>query len=194
METLMGLIVGIGLSAACGFRVFVPLLGLSIASMSGHLTLAPGFEWIGTKTALFTFSVATVLEIGAFYIPWLDHLLDVIATPTAIVAGAIMTASMVGDMSPYLRWSLAIIAGGGAAGIVQAGTVAGRAATTAHGGGHLNFIFSTGELLGSILTTLLAILLPIVCFLVFILVSYKAIRMIASSSLFHKFTHKHVGK
>lgn len=189
----MGLIIGIGLSAACGFRVFVPLLGLCIASMSGHLTLAPGFEWIGTKTALFTFSVATVLEIGAFYIPWLDHLLDVIATPAAIVAGTIMTASMVGDMSPYLRWSLAIIAGGGAAGIVQAGTVAGRATTTAHGGGHLNFIFSTGELLGSILTTFLAILLPIVCLLVFILVSYKAIRMIASSSLFHKFTHKHVG-
>src|SRR6267378_5007073 len=116
METLMSICLGIGLSAACGFRVFVPLLIMSIASLSGHLSLAHGFEWIGSYPALISFSVATCLEIAGYYIPWLDHLLDTMATPAAIVAGTIVTASMMTDVSPLLKWTLAIIAGGGAAG------------------------------------------------------------------------------
>ena len=83
METLLAISLGIGLSAACGFRVFVPLLVMSVASLSGHLTLAPGFQWIGSYPALVTFSVATFAEIAGYYIPWVDHLLDTIATPAA---------------------------------------------------------------------------------------------------------------
>jgi hypothetical protein len=76
METILGLIIGIGLSAACGFRVFVPLLGLSLAALTGHLDLSPGFEWIGSWVAFLAFATATVLEIGAYSIPWFDHLMD----------------------------------------------------------------------------------------------------------------------
>jgi hypothetical protein len=93
METTLGLIVGIGLSAACGFRVFVPLLGMSIAAHSGYVTLAPGFEWLGTREALIAFSAATVIEIAAYYIPWVDNTLDALTTPLAVVAGTILTAS-----------------------------------------------------------------------------------------------------
>src|SRR5712664_1230066 len=110
METVLSICLGIGLSAACGFRVFVPLLIMSIASLSGHLTPAHGFEWIGSYPALVAFSVATALEIAGYYIPWVDHLLDTIASPAAIIAGTIITASMVGGMSPLLKWTLAVIA------------------------------------------------------------------------------------
>src|SRR5436190_19684327 len=129
MEIFLSLCLGIGLSAACGFRVFVPMLIMSIASLSGHLSLAHGFEWIGSYPALIAFSVATCLEVAGYYIPWLDHLLDTIATPAAIVAGTIITASMVTDVSPLLKWTLAIIAGGGAAGMVQGTTVLARGAS-----------------------------------------------------------------
>src|SRR5215475_13958065 len=112
METLLSICIGIGLSAACGFRVFVPLLAMSIAALSGHLTLAQGFAWIGSYPTLIAFSVATCLEIAGYYIPWVDHLLDTIATPAAIIAGTIVTASMVTDVSPFLKWTLAVIAGG----------------------------------------------------------------------------------
>src|SRR6266404_582426 len=98
METLLSICVGIGLSAACGFRVFVPLLVMSIAALSGHLTLAHGFEWIGSYPALVAFAVATCLEIAGYYIPWVDNLLDTIATPAAIIAGTIITAAMVTDV------------------------------------------------------------------------------------------------
>jgi hypothetical protein len=164
METLLGLVVGIGLSAACGFRVFVPLLGMSIASLMGYLSLSSGFEWIGSWPALIAFATATLFEIGAYYIPWLDHLMDTIATPAAIVAGSIVTASMIGHVSPFLKWSLAIIAGGGVAGAVQSGTVAVRGLLTSTTGGLGNFLLATTELFGSVLTTVFAILIPIVCF------------------------------
>jgi hypothetical protein len=160
METFLSICVGIGLSAACGFRVFVPMLVMSIASLSGHLTLAHGFEWIGTYPALIAFSVATCLEIGGYYIPWVDHMLDTIATPAAIVAGTVVTASAVGDMSPFLRWTLAVIAGGSAAGLVQGATVVTRGASTLSTGGLGNPLVATLELAGAVVTSVLAIVMP----------------------------------
>jgi hypothetical protein len=161
METLLSVCVGIGLSAACGFRVFVPLLVMSIAALSGHLTLAHGFEWIGSYPALVAFSVATCLEIAGYYIPWVDHLLDTVATPTAIIAGTVVSASMVTDMSPFLKWSLAVIAGGGAAGLIQGTTVIMRGASTATTGGLANPLFATIELGGAVVTSLVALLIPV---------------------------------
>ncbi len=161
METITGVLIGIGLSAACGFRVFVPLLVMSIASLSSHLTLASGFAWIGSYPALIAFSVAMCLEIAGYYIPWVDHLLDTIASPAAVVAGTIITASMVTNTSPFLKWTLAIIAGGGVAGLVQGTTVLARGLSTAGTGGLGNPLFATIELGGSLVMSIMAVLAPI---------------------------------
>jgi phosphoglycerol transferase MdoB-like AlkP superfamily enzyme len=126
METVLAICLGLGLSAACGFRVFVPLLGINVAALAGHVVLAEGFQWIGTWPAFACFLTATVLEVSAYYVPWVDNLLDTIATPAAVVAGTMATASVVTDMSPLLRWTLAVIAGGGLAAVVQTGTVTWR--------------------------------------------------------------------
>ncbi|MCH2206744.1 MAG: DUF4126 domain-containing protein [Lentisphaerales bacterium] len=164
METLstvmLAACVGIGLSAACGFRIFVPMLGLSIAANSGQLQLASGFDWIGSPVALVAFAVATIIEVGAYYVPWVDNLLDSIATPAAVVAGTIATGSMTGEMSPFLQWGLALVAGGGTAGVVQAGSVLVRGTSSATTGGLGNPIVSTGELAGSATITFLAIFIP----------------------------------
>jgi len=163
METLLGIAVGIGLSAACGFRVFVPLLVMNLASLSGQLHLASGFAWIGSYYATVAFATATIVEVVGYYIPWLDHVLDIVATPAAIIAGTVATASMATDMSPFLRWTLALIAGGGIAGFVQGTTVALRAKSSVTTAGIGNPLVSTLELVGSIMTALLAILVPILC-------------------------------
>jgi len=162
-ETLLGITVGIGLSAACGFRVFVPLLAMNLASLTGNLYLSSGFEWIGNYYATIAFGTATVVEILAYYIPWLDHILDLIASPAAIVAGTIATASMVMDISPFLRWTLAIIAGGGVAAIVQGVTVTLRTKSSVLTAGAGNVLVSSAELVGSIITALLAMIVPMVC-------------------------------
>ncbi|MBA4150672.1 MAG: DUF4126 domain-containing protein [Verrucomicrobia bacterium] len=178
MEAMLGLLIGIGLSAACGFRVFVPLLIMSIAAHSGHLELSAGFQWIGSDVAIAAFALATILEIAAYYVPWLDNALDSIATPAAIIAGTIVTAAMISDMSPFLKWTLAAIAGGGAAGLVQTATVLTRGASTATTGGLANPIFATVELGGALLTSTLAIWVPLVAvvlFLLFAVLVYKKV-------------------
>lgn len=160
METVLSICLGIGLSAASGFRVFVPLLAMSIASLSGHLALAHGFQWIGTYPALIAFSVATCMEVAAYYIPLVGHLLDILATPSAIAAGIIISASVITEMSPLTKWALAIIAGGGAAGLVQGSTVLVRGASTATSGGLGNLVVATFELAGAVVTSILALVAP----------------------------------
>jgi len=178
METLLGIAAGIGLSAACGFRVFVPLLVMNLASLTGHLHLGPGFEWIGTIHGTVAFGTATLVEILAYYIPWLDHVLDLITSPAAIVAGAIITASMGMDLSPFLKWTLAIIAGGGAAAIVQGVTVAIRTKSSALTAGMGNPLVASAELAGSVITALLAILVPILCIILISLFCFFVIRKV----------------
>ena len=169
-ETLLGIAVGIGLSAACGFRVFVPLLIMNLATLTGHLHLAPGFEWIGSYYATIAFGTATIVEVLAYTIPWLDHILDLISSPAAIIAGMVVTASVVMDVSPFLKWTLAIIAGGSAAAIVQGVTVTLRTKSSALTAGAGNILVSSAELAGSMITALLAIIAPILCLILIALI------------------------
>jgi len=173
---VMAILIGLGLSAACGFRIFVPLLVAAIAAKAGHLQLAAGWDWIGSTTAIVAFSIATALEIAAYYVPWLDNLLDTVATPAAVVAGILITAGVAGDVSPLLRWSLAVIVGGGAAGLVQVGTAAVRATSTATTAGTANPAVSTAEAGFSLSLSLLAVIVPIVAAVIVILMLFMALR------------------
>ena len=162
LDTLLSLCLGVGLAAACGFRVFVPLLVTSIAAQTGHLTLAGGFDWIGSKPALVVFAAATLIEILAYYVPWIDNLLDVIAGPAAVVAGIVITASVVSDVDPVLRWTLAVIAGGGAAAATQGATTLVRHVSSWATAGIGNHLVSTGEAVGSVTLSAMSILAPLV--------------------------------
>ncbi|NJD55844.1 MAG: DUF4126 domain-containing protein [Nitrospirae bacterium] len=166
MENLLSICLGIGMSAACGFRVFIPLLVMSIASLSGHLTLSQGFQWIGTYPAFMAFATASVLEIAAYYIPWVDNLIDTIAGPAAVVAGILVAASSIIHMDPLLKWSLAIIAGGGTAAIFHGSTALVRGASTALTGGVGNHAVATAELGMSAGLSILAIALPLLSIIV----------------------------
>jgi len=141
----------------------VPLLVMNLASLTGHLHLSPGFEWMGSHYTSIAFGTATLVEVLAYYIPWLDHILDLIASPAAIIAGILATASMVMELSPFLKWTLALIAGGGAAAVVQGVTVLLRAKSSALTAGTGNVFVSSFELVGSIITALLAVIVPMVC-------------------------------
>jgi len=176
METWLSIATGIGLAAACGFRVFVPLLIVSTAAFTGHLVLAPGTWWLGTLPTLIALGTATVLEVAGYFIPWMDHALDLLATPTALVAGALAAASVTGDLPPVVRWFVAIVAGGGSAGLVQGATTLLRLKSTALTGGVANPLVSVFELLGATLTALLALFLPLACLLTLALICTAAFR------------------
>ncbi|MGD9523155.1 MAG: DUF4126 domain-containing protein [Gemmatimonadales bacterium] len=150
------------LSAACGFRIFAPFLVLSAAAMGGFYTPADELSWIGSWTAVALFGTATAVEVLAYYIPWADNLLDTIATPAAMVAGVVASASVLGELPPALQWTLAAVAGGGAAGLVQAATVLLRGASSTTTGGLGNSVISTTELVFAVSVAVLALLAPFV--------------------------------
>jgi hypothetical protein len=160
MDTAFSILAGLGLAAACGFRVFVPLLVASLAVHAGWLEPSPEFAWLGSTAAVVAFAVATALEVAAYYVPWLDHALDTLASPAAVVAGTVVMASMAVEVDPFVRWTLAIIAGGGVAATVQTGTVAARGASFSFSGGLTNPAVSTMELGGAVVTSALAVLSP----------------------------------
>ncbi|MCJ0829580.1 DUF4126 domain-containing protein [Acinetobacter sp. NIPH1876] len=180
METILGLCIGVGLSAACGFRVFVPLLAMSIATLLGWYEPAKGFEWLAIPSVCMALGFATICEIAAYYVPWVDNLLDTIATPAAVVAGTVTTMAVSsGEMSQFATWAAALIVGGGTAGVVQMSTVAARGVSTATTGGLGNFVISTGELIGSIVLSILAFIMPVVItvlVIIFIIIAARWIR------------------
>jgi len=171
----MSIMIGVALSATCGFRVFVPLLAVNIGTRAldadgqPRIELAGGFDWLSSDIALMVFLVATLFEIGGYYIPWIDNLLDTIASPASIVAGTVITASFVTGMDPWLQWLLGVIAGGGAAGAVQATTVVTRASSTVTTGGLGNPIVASVETSGAFLGSALSIVAVEFAIVVFVL-------------------------
>lgn len=167
-EIILSIIMGLGLSAACGFRVFVPLLVVSMAAHSGHLTLGESWLWLGSDAALILFGTATVIEICGYYLPVVDHFLDVISAPAATVAGSIVAAAFFVDMSPLLKWTLAIIAGGGSASVIHLTKSAARALVSGSTLGTGNWLVSTGEMAVSGVMSAASVFLPFLALFILI--------------------------
>src|SRR6516165_5105347 len=176
-DLVLSMALGIGLAAAVGFRVFLPMLVMSVAAYSGHLTLGSGFAWLATPQALVMLSVAALLEILAYYIPGVDNLLDTIATPAALIAGTVVSAAVMADVPPLVKWTTAVIAGGGAAGLTQGLTSLLRAKSTLTTAGLANHVVATGELGGALGLSLLALAAPLVAVGLVALFCWFAVRL-----------------
>ncbi|WP_392469371.1 DUF4126 domain-containing protein [Sphingobacterium cellulitidis] len=173
---LISLFVGIGLAAATGFRVFLPIFFLSLGSYLGWTPLDQSYAWIGGLPAVIATGLATIIEILAYYIPFVDNILDSITVPLATIAGSLLFASQFTEVSNWIQWSLAIIAGGGTAATISsifAGTRAASSGTTA---GVANPAISTIETIGSTIMSILAIFLPILAGICVLLILYLAFK------------------
>lgn len=178
----LSIALGIGLAAATGFRLFLPLLVLSAAAWTGHVNLNESFGWLGTPAAVIMLGTAAIVEIAAFYIPGVDNLLDTLATPGAVVAGTIASAAVMTDVPPMVKWTAAIIAGGGVAGITQSLTAMLRAKSTLFTGGLGNSVVATAELGGASLISILALAAPVAALALLVLFFWLAYRLIRSLS------------
>ena len=177
-DLALSVALGVGLAAATGLRLFLPMLVASAAAYSGHLPLSENFAWLGTLPALILLGVAAAVEILAYYIPGVDNLLDTVATPAAFVAGTVVAAAVMTDLPPMVKWMAAAIAGGGTASFTQGVTTMLRAKSSVLTGGLGNPVIATGELGGSVLLSLLALAAPLVAFAVVILLLWLAFRLI----------------
>jgi hypothetical protein len=182
LSLLSAIAMGIGLSACCGFRVFIPMLATSLAAYFHWLPMESNLSWMGTWPAIICFGTAAILEIGAYYIPFLDNILDSIAIPLSVVAGTLVAYSIVpgSETSPLLQWGLSLIAGGASAGVIQAGTGLLRLFSTKATVGTANPVLSTGENLAAIGGSVFSFLIPVItagCLL--LLVGFILVRWIA---------------
>lgn len=174
LETILSICLGIGLASASGFRVFLPVFALSLASYFNVIPLNESWAWIGGLPALISFGVAMIFEIFGYYIPFIDNLLDTIATPLAAIAGFVVMSSTMVDISPTMTTILAIIAGSGSATAFQGLTTTTRLASSVKTAGLGNPVVSTAETGTAITLSSLAIFLPIVA-VIFVVIIFGLI-------------------
>jgi hypothetical protein len=177
VDTFLSIFLGIGLAASVGFRVFLPLFALSLAAYFNVWELNASWAWIGSTTALITLGIATIVEIAAYYIPFVDNALDAIAIPLATIAGTAVMVSTVADLSPVITWALAIIAGGGTAAAIKSSSGATRLGSTVSTAGFANPIVSTVETGTSIIMSVVSIFLPIVAIILVMFIFYIVFRL-----------------
>ena len=177
-DLALSIALGIALAAASGFRVFLPMLIVSGAAYIGDLQLDNSFAWLDTPSALTMLSVAALAEVLAYYVPVIDNLLDTLATPAALIAGTIVSAAVMTDVPPMVKWTAAVIAGGGIAGLTQGLTGMLRAHSTVLTGGFGNPIIATVELGGALLISFLALVAPAAAIALVILFLLLAIRLL----------------
>ncbi len=162
LSYIISAFIGIGLSAATGFRVFLPMFAVSLASYFHWIPMSESFEWLAGLPALITTGIATVVEVLAYYIPFVDHLLDTVSVPLATVAGSVLFASQFADLGTFPQWALALIADGGTAATISSGFAGIRAASTATTGGLGNAVVGTTETAGAGVMTILAMVAPVI--------------------------------
>ena len=162
--SLVGVALGIGLAAATGFRIFIPLLIAGLAARFDVLPLGESVQWLASTPALLTLGTAAVLETLAYYIPGVDHALDVLAGPATLLAGVVASAAVMTEIPPAVMWPVAVIAGGGAAGLTKGSTALLRAKSGVATGGLANPVVSTVETVSATGIAILAIAVPLLCF------------------------------
>lgn len=161
--SFVSIALGIGLAAAAGFRIFVPLLVAGLAARAGVVPLAEGFQWLASTPALVTLGTAAVVEALAYLVPGVDHALDVIASPAAVAAGVVASAAVMADIPPAVLWPVAIIAGGGIAGLTKGSSAVLRAKSGLMTGGLANPVVSVFETVGATGIAIFAVLVPLLC-------------------------------
>ena len=176
LDLALSIALGVGLAAAVGFRVFLPLLVVSVAAYTGNIPLSDGFAWLGTPSVLAMLGVAALVETLAYYIPGVDNLLDALATPAAFLAGIVVSAAVMADLPPMVKWTTAIIAGGGAAGLTQSATALLRLNSTTLTGGLGNPLIATAEFGGAVLVSLLALFAPLFALALVVAFCWLAVR------------------
>jgi len=177
ISTIVSIFLGISLAASVGFRIFVPFFVLSLAAHFQIVPLNENWEWVGTTAAILTLGIATIVEIAAYLIPWVDHLLDTIAIPLAAIAGTAIMLSTVANFDPLFTWVLAIIAGGGTATAIKSSTSTTRLASTTATAGLANPMVSLLESGTSIFLSIVAVFLPIAAILIVIAILWFVVKL-----------------
>jgi len=169
-ETLSAAAMGIALSACCGFRVSIPMLIAGLSARFNMFQFSDSFTWLASTPALLSLGTASVLEIAAYYIPFIDNLLDSIAAPLSMLAGTLVATSLLPIDHEWLKWIVGIIAGGGGAGLIASGAGLLRLFSSKATLGTGNAVVATTENVSAIGGSILSLLIPVFTAIIFIII------------------------
>lgn len=167
---LIAFCLGIGLSAACGIRMFLPLLLIAVNQKFHLLETSYYVDWLDSNLALIILITATLIEISAYYIPLIDHILDVVNVPLVFVAGLLSMASILPDMPLYMDKILGLIVGGSTAVTINGLVGIGRLKSTTLSAGTTNPFYATIENIMTIVITILSFVIPVIIGIIVILI------------------------
>jgi hypothetical protein len=173
---------GMALSACAGFRVFVPMLAAALAAQLGVVHLPADMQWLGSWGAVICFGTAAILEVVAYYIPFIDNLLDTAAAPLSVGAGTVLAFSLlpIAGQEPLIRWTIALMAGGSAAGTIQLSTGLLRLLSSKATAGVGNAVVATSENAVATTGSVLSFIFPVVMAVLFLfLVIWIVMKLIA---------------
>ncbi|MEL6939587.1 MAG: DUF4126 domain-containing protein [Cyanobacteria bacterium J06598_1] len=176
MNALISVCLGIGLSTSTGFRILVPFACLSAASLYGNFDLPAEMAWLNSYPALIGLVIGTLIEVAAYYIPWVNDALDTVELPASVIAGTYLTGAFAADLPSLLQWSLALVAGGGIAGSINGLTGVTRLATNSATGGAATPVTSSLEWMSALVLAILAITLPLLALVISIVVLWVAVK------------------
>jgi hypothetical protein len=176
---LIQIAMGLSLAACAGLRAFLPLFVVGVAGKLDLLPLLRSFEWLESWPALTVFGVAMLAELLGDKFPVVDNVLDAMQLFVKPVAGVILMASVLTELTPLQAAVLGLIVGSSAAGAVHVTKAKLRLASTATTAGIGNPFLSLIEDAGALLGSVSALVVPVVMVLLLILavvLAWMAIR------------------
>jgi len=164
MELLLGIFSAFGLSASAGLNAYIPLLVVGVISHYSPNTLALNkpFDLLANPWILILLGVLVIIEMVADKVPAVNHVNDLIQTFVRPVAGAIAfaaSANVITNVNPVLALACGLLIAGSVHTVKSAAIRPAVTVTTAGAG---NIPVSFAEDAVSIVTSFIAILLPIV--------------------------------
>ena len=116
MEVASIIALSMGAAWASGINLYATLFMLGYMGSTGHITLPAELEIVTNPMVMTAAGVMYCIEFFADKIPGVDSAWDSIHTFIRIPAGAMLAASAVGDVTPALELTAALLGGALAAG------------------------------------------------------------------------------
>ncbi len=170
LDGVLEALTGTGLAASAGLNAYVPLLTMGLlARYSDLVTLPSGWQWLSNGWVITILLVLLVIEVVADKVPMVDHVNDVVQTAVRPTAGGLVFGAGTGAQTVTVddpgrffgsqQW-VPIVIGMVIALAVHAVKAAARPVINTTTAGFGAPLASAVEDAGSVLGSLVAILLP----------------------------------
>jgi uncharacterized membrane protein len=178
---MLNIFTAFGLAGASGLNAYIPLLIVAVAAHypvgDPVLKLTEPYSMIGEWWAILILSILLVIELLVDKIPAVDTLNDGIQTFIRPAAGAILfaaNANIITDLHPVVALTAGLLIAGG----VHTVKMTARPVVTATTAGTGNWVVSIVEDVTALLMTLLAIFVPILGAILFLIGLFFVVRFI----------------